>query len=242
MSGPVAIVGVLFAAIPLIRATLANRRTALIHALAWLWAAWLAWAYAALSPSWGRCYLAAALTGCAGIAVLGARRPGVAAWHFVVAGLFVVLMLPAAEGTVLGTTAHLDTPRIIFVTVLFGTCVVNYLPTWLFAAATCVAIGLLLVLAYDQSLGLWWIAAAPWTAWAGLWTRTKDRPPAATWRDFRDRFGAIWALRVREQFNAAAKNAGLACELGWSGFRGLTADNTTAANDLLAALIRRFGL
>jgi len=35
--------------------------------------------------------------GCAGVAVLGARRPGMTAWNFVVAGLLAVLLLPVAR-------------------------------------------------------------------------------------------------------------------------------------------------
>src|SRR5260370_29588710 len=85
-------------------AWLANRRTALAHALAWATAAWLAWGWASFvgfadlnaRADLGR-YVALCLTGCAAVAVLGARRPGVAAWNFVVLGLLAILLLPLAD-------------------------------------------------------------------------------------------------------------------------------------------------
>jgi hypothetical protein len=46
-------------------------------------------------------YLALCLTGCVGVAVLGARRPGVGAWDFVLLGLLAVLLL-VAGGAVAG--------------------------------------------------------------------------------------------------------------------------------------------
>ncbi len=84
---------------PLWRAWRANRRTTLRHAIGWSAAAWTAWVGAAgLGPDTELArYLALALTGCAGVAVLGARRPIVAAWNFVVASLLVVLLWPVVE-------------------------------------------------------------------------------------------------------------------------------------------------
>ena len=67
--------------IPLAWSWRANRHTTLVHALNWAVAAWLAWAGLALTPEEQGAgattarYLALCLTGCAGIAVLGARRP-----------------------------------------------------------------------------------------------------------------------------------------------------------------------
>ena len=70
----------------LLNAWLANRRTTLRHALCWTVAAWAAWAATVAAdaaavpanPDSLR-YVALSLTGCAGVAVLGARRPGVGA-------------------------------------------------------------------------------------------------------------------------------------------------------------------
>src|SRR5581483_7328575 len=76
---------------------------------------------------WQR-YLALSLTGCAGIAVLGARRPQVVAWNFVVLGLLGVMLLPVLERSVIGASS-LDWVRMVFLggTLLVG--VLNYLPT-----------------------------------------------------------------------------------------------------------------
>src|SRR5260221_8135366 len=91
---------VAFGVAPLLTAWWANganwsyRPTALCHALAWATLAWLAWLWSATEGvadatynSAEAAYISLALTGCAGVAVLGARRPGAAAWNAVVAGL-----------------------------------------------------------------------------------------------------------------------------------------------------------
>src|SRR5438105_232827 len=131
-------------AYPLWRAWRANRRTSLVHAVNWTiisWAAWgLAWATDFLYPpalAVVARYGALCLTGCAGVAVLGARRPGVGAWNFVVVGLLAVMLLPLAEATVAGGSLHLAGPRIVFVAGTLAVIVLNYLPTRLGPAAAC---------------------------------------------------------------------------------------------------------
>src|SRR5205085_1522448 len=132
----------LTAAYPLARAWLRHRRTSLAHALAWAAFAWLAWlgvlsavAFGGGEAVTGR-YLALCLTGCAGVAVLGARRPGVAAWNFVVLGLLVVLLLPLAEGF---GRLHLSWPRLLFLAGTLAVGFLNYLPTRLGPAALLMA-------------------------------------------------------------------------------------------------------
>src|SRR4051812_48524005 len=98
---------VVAAAVPLAAAGWANRSTSLFHAIVWSWLGLPSWVMtvAAGTPEWR--YLTLVLIGCAGVAVLGARRPGVVAWHFVVWGLLVVLLLPVAEAAALGTPVQL---------------------------------------------------------------------------------------------------------------------------------------
>src|SRR5580658_5135686 len=38
------------------------------------------------------------------------------------------------------------------------------------------------------------------------------------WRDFRDQFGVVWALRISERINASAKMYGWKTSLRWQGF------------------------
>src|SRR5215467_13424597 len=120
-------------AYPFFVAWRANWGTTLRSTIFWASAAWLAWGSALfvteLRPGTIALmlrYLAVCLTGCASVAVLGARRPGVIAWNFVVLAQLGILLLPIAEG--LGEL-QLDPLRLIF---LAGTLVIgalNYLPT-----------------------------------------------------------------------------------------------------------------
>src|SRR5947209_2243184 len=146
---------------PLWRAWQANRRTTLLQAVNWSVVAWASWAWALLpgagdSPAGGTLgYLALCLTGCAGVAVLGARRPGVGAWNFVLVGLLAVLLLPLAERLRAPGPLPLAGPRAVF---LAGTLAVgillNYLPTRLAAAAGLLALACALevVLLVDPAL------------------------------------------------------------------------------------------
>jgi hypothetical protein len=232
-------------AYPLARAALANRRTALAHALAWAALAWLTWvvltagaAFGGAEPSAGR-YVALCLTGCAGVAVLGARRPGVGAWNFVVLGLLVVLLLPLAEG--LGRV-ELSVPRRLFLAGTLAVGCLNYVPTRLWPAALLAAAGCALELFWPAGAGRLALAAAPWAgfvimAWRAELASEFDR----TWLRFRDSFGALWAERTRDQFNRAAANAGLAGRLGWGGLRGAPAAEQGHLLDTLRALLKRFG-
>src|SRR5437868_1505128 len=81
-------------AAPLWAAARANRGTSLAYAVGWAWLAWMAWGLALFAGGPAAGHLALGLTGCAGVAVLGARRPGAGAWNFVVVGLLAVVLLP----------------------------------------------------------------------------------------------------------------------------------------------------
>jgi hypothetical protein len=243
---------------PLGRAAAANRGVALQHALAWTAAAWTAWTAAAavraflppadpqgLGMPWF--YLALCLTAGAAVAVLGARRPGVAAWNLVVVALLAVLLLPAFNR--LGDLRGLESPPLIFLAVLAAVGCLNYAATPLAAAvapagAACAAE--IAVLGGWMERGDWEIvflfmlAAAPW---AGLVALRRGRPATdfdRVWLDFRNRFGGLWGLRVRDQFNRAAANAGWPVELRWGGLRpSKTSDDAPLKG--LRALLKRFG-
>jgi hypothetical protein len=65
--------------------------------------------------------------------------------------------------------------------------------------------------------------------------------------DFRDRFGLVWAQRVREQFNRAAANAGWPVRLYWQGLHlsaGAPLPEPAVQAEVVAALralLKRFG-
>jgi hypothetical protein len=234
-----------------------NRKTTLRPALLWALAAWAGWA-GLFSLRWlapdreatFERYLALCLTCCAGMAVLGARRPGVGAWHFVVGGLLAVLLLPIAQG--------LGAPRLhlvhwIFLTMTLAVGVVNYLPTNLGIAAMLFGCSVVMEMLQQgrypvpigaQIVGVWGLVSSPWVALLNCSRRRSfhsglDR----TWLEFRDRFGLFWALRAREQFNRAAAHAGWALRLGWQGqqLREVgTAPDQDVALATLQAVLKRF--
>jgi hypothetical protein len=251
----------LLAAYPLWQAWRANRRTSLCQAVGWAIAAWVAWGGLLLvaietdnpvvNPTAG--YLALVLTGCAGVAVLGARRPGVGAWNFVLLGLLAVMLLPVAE-QFLAQGPPPTRLRIFFLAATVAVGVLNYLPTTLAPAAVLLggasALQVLTLTresAVDPTL-TWWLAAlTPWMAFF----RWRLRPaPAfefdAVWLDFRDRFGFFWAQRMREQFNAAAFHGGWPVVLRWQGLRlrpGSALPEPAVQEQIVAtlrALLKRF--
>lgn len=232
------------------RATHRVEGTALAHSIVWGWLAWVAWLPCYVYHSDAACYLALSLTACAGVAVLGARRPGVWAWHAVVLGLLVVLLLPLAEGFLMRLTAFHPGPRAVFLLAVLVVGIGNYLPTrfWMGAATLTAGCSLAVFsLAQPGQQRLLKVAAAvalvsPIVAWVTAGRRRYANAFDRTWAEFRDRYGAVWAHRVREQFNAAARHGGLTVELTWHGGRGLSPAKQVAAEELLAALIRRFGV
>jgi len=244
--------------VPLFVAWNACRPTSLAHTTLWLAAAWIAWGGALLlgdrdAVSWEPLrYVAFALNAGAVVAALGARHPYVGAWNFVVLGLLAVTLLPLFEMLVLGSKT-LDGLRLFFLGATLAIGVLNYLPTRFFPAAlwTGAVLGLefcVFALPGDvvPDLPLTWLHAAlflsPWIAWLSTCRGRRRRTQAdLVWLDFRDRYGLVWGQRLREQFNSAARNAGLSTSLTWW---GMTGNESPPASDpaleLLRALLKRF--
>lgn len=236
--------------IPWVAALRSNWRLPLRYALMWAIIAWLAWGAALATQGKSVVYAALTLSGCAGVAVFGARRPGAAAWNFVVVGLLAILLLPVAEGAVTGAIVQLDTIRIFFLIGLLGTLICNYVLTRLglaamaFASASALALGRV---AEALPADLPWSRAAESIAllsvpWAGWWairgSNTELFFANRLWGAFRDRFGAIWALRVMEQFNRSAVHNNSNSRLSWRG--AMMVDD--GATERLQALLQRFGM
>jgi hypothetical protein len=243
------LVVLLTAVVPLTAALISNRSTSLVHATVWAIAAWAGWLAAIATETVGWSYLALGLTGCAGVAVLGARWPGAMAWNFVVGGLLVVLSLPMAESAVLGSDLSPGSARTAFLASLLGVTLINYMPTrlWpgvIFLVAGC-GWGLFQVQRgepVDGAIGLL-VGIAPWAAWLQLLRRPNlmcDR----LWLDYRDSFGLVWGQRLRDQFNRAAANAGWRARIAWTGvWRGAESlDTEMQQAETLSALMKRFGL
>jgi hypothetical protein len=253
--------------IPLVKAWWAQRHTALIHTLNWTLVAWTGWTWLFskgldsenLYPAPWR-YLALSLTACAIVAVLGARRPGVIAWNFVVLGLLAVELLPLAESLLSGGKLHLEWFRILLLGGLFTVGMLNYLPTRLGPAAILCLLVLILEmmeLARPEnipfvpgsmlSLSRWGMAFLPWF---GYWLLRQKYPLLSEfdrlWLDFRNSFGFVWSQRLREQFNRSASHAGWPVFLSWSGIRrtadsrGKNMPNQLEMAATLKALMKRF--
>ena len=245
-----ALVSLASAGLPLRRLWFAMRRTALRSACAWVTVAtgvWLAAALAAaLEPrpgSWvaiGHLRLMAATCSlCPLIAVLGARWPGARAWNLIVLSLLVIFALPVLQQWLLGRTLErqrvgMDGPRFVFYWLVAAVGLLNYLPTRFGLSAGVAALALaaqtIAVGPWEVSSGLvsglsavagLLVSAAAWLAFA---LRPKPQPagPDAAWLRLRDGWGAVWALRVRDRWNAAAAHYGWPCRIEWSGLRDTT--------------------
>jgi hypothetical protein len=236
---------------PLLRGVLAVRGTPLMSAALWAVAAWCLWFGMAISPLEALRYLALCLSACAGVAVLGARRPGVTAWNFVVLGLLAALLRPLADG--LGTL-RLEMPHIVFLSVVLAVGTLNYLPTTNSPAALALGVAWGVELCrlsgvalspMTEEIGKYALAAAPWFALRMCWLRRREQTEVdGIWLTFRDCYGLVWGVRAREQFNRAAANAGWSVHLGWG---GLTAHGEGKAPEpaqvvaLLRGVLKRFG-
>jgi hypothetical protein len=242
---------------PLWRGWQAVRGTPLPWAVAWAVLAWGGWLTAA-GVGWLRgsaadsCgYVALCLTACAGVAVLGARRPGAGAWNFVVLGLLAALLRPFAEGF---GELRLEPAHLVFLSFVLAVGTVNYLPTRNGLPVLALAGGWGLELARlagdglgseAQLAGRLLLAAAPWLAL--VLARRRARPASAVdelWLCFRDRFGLVWGQRARDQFNRAAANAGWAVTLGWGGLHVPEEGKVPEEAQVLALLrgvLKRFG-
>lgn len=241
---------VIVGTVPLLQAWWRQRRTSLSQALTWAIVAWLSWAPAmfevpdAKDTPTAR-YLALCLTGCAGVAVLGARRPHVFAWNFVVLGLLGVMLLPLMERHFIGTRAS-EGLRVIFMSATIAVASLNYAPTRFGVAALIVLVvcEFFLFAEISESAvrildGL--LVAVPWLAWLSWRTRSREVSELnRMWFEFRDCWGFVWGQRVREQFNASAQNANWSVRLGWYGSTSILGEEERQSQATLRGVLQRF--
>lgn len=204
-------------------------------------------------------YLSGLATLAALITVLGARKPGSGAWAILMGMLVLVFLLPWLEGAgLVGRSRGMDRLRLeapwsIFYAGLAVAGIVNYLPTrWGFSA-----------MLVGGSLAVEWLAlalnwplprrSAAWSVSAAvlglgissmfLQGRREVSPPglASLWFWFRDRWGVVWALRVKERFNRTAEASSWQVRITWQGPSPCRdATESAEAEAVLASLLRRF--
>lgn len=213
-------------------------------------------------------YLSALATLAALISVLNARRPGAGAWAMLMGLLALVFLIPWLEaGGLAGpgrslARLRLESPWTLFFGLLVLAGVANYLPTR--AAPAAVLAALALGLEYAGLTRTHWPpswrarvwSAVPWMLACALWAaqacskavRWPRLEPGLErlWLWFRDRWGAVWALRVQERFNRSAELLGWPVRLGWFGVVPANgAENSSVvvppeADVALRGLLRRF--
>ena len=190
-------------------------------------------------------YSAHSLIFCPFMSLLGARRPQNRMWEMVVITLWFILVLPALEVVIVRPGQNYDTQGIrawfmmilIFVSsmniilgrfwicgILIGCAqfaLVNaHLPSWLqFQSTAMVPWGLGFAIA---ALIAMFALPKP--------DRSKMRVEDQVWLDYRDMFGGMWALRIRERINVTAKINDWDLRLEWDGF---TAADGTLLPDIL---------
>lgn len=159
---------------------------------------------------------------CPPVAVLGARRPGVAAWNgFVLMPLLAVLGWPVLTHWATGTPLadlRLETPALIgyAVVLLMGTG--NYMGTTYWSSACLYAVACCLLVAPLSAAAPAWVdarsarlAASSVLGLAAIVARLQRRnstalPPTldGLWVDYRNLYGIVWARRLQDRLNALA--------------------------------------
>ena len=188
-------------------------------------------------------FAAAAGTVCPAVALLGAKRPQNRPWQLVVLSLWIILVLPAFGMLLLrpGGVLEVHWLRQVFLLVLVAVGLLNYLATRFSFGAILAAVGQYSLL--EEYLGTGWLPHGEGRVAVALSLIAlgvamlysplcKPQPTSdrltSVWRDFRDWFGAAWALRVAERVNAAVSTSGCSAGLVWNGYSFETSAN---AND-----------
>ncbi|MBI1311574.1 hypothetical protein GC176_09730 [bacterium] len=186
-------------------------------------------------------YSSAVLLLCPGIAVLGARKPGAAAWSwFVLLPLVLVLMWPAVASTSLQNASHhleLEEPAVLGFAVVLIMASGNYfgtrytLPSLLFGVSVALFVGPLSPLTagllpstrVSRLIGSLLLSAAALIALgrSRMPVAIPDGPSApleVVWFEFVDMFGMVWAKRVMDRVNQSATHEKWAGRLELHGF------------------------
>jgi hypothetical protein len=227
--------------------------------------AWNAEPAATLGASLAR-YAAAVGVCCPLTAVLGAKRPQDRGWQWIVLSLWIVLLVPAGQAWAGHTSNQLVLPypwrALLAALVMLGP--LNYLPTRWAGAAVLATIGQLLLLkpwlfgdGEPSATSAWALAALLLAALLATLTRRRSANAAPSppleeftyrWLNFRNNWGAFWALRILNRINETAVLSNWPVRLHWNGFAPLDAAAPTELDERIAAhitqtldsLLRRF--
>jgi hypothetical protein len=256
----------------IIQISRAIRGTTLTAAVAWAWVAAAMFAASLTSAVFAHFpetlsqqlfYWTGVIALCPLIAVLGAQRPGVRVWNaFVLVPLLAVLGWPALTAWFEGfppAPLQVDTPTAIGIAVVAVMGLGNYIliPRWTLSVIFYGAAIALMVLPLTMLVHLspaWHLAAYPClglSALSGWWASRGRSAPSdpldQMWCDFRDRFGLVWAARIRDRVNATALKEGWCLRLEMEGFRRSESEGTLneqesrcRADHTMRWLLRRF--
>ena len=213
-------------------------------------------------------YLAVLALLAALVSVLNARKPGGRIWAGLMVLLIVVFLIPWLEEAGRMRRAQglaqlrFDSPWTLFYGLLVIVGVTNYLPTRFGAGAACLT--LVFTLEYLGLTRIDWLperrGGRVGVGIVGDRSVVLGRARGAArvsrahgfqglWLWFRDHWGVVWALRVRERFNREAELAGWPVRLTWFGLEPLTPLANggelavpAGADTMLRRLLHRFAL
>ncbi len=199
-------------------------------------AAFVAWPSVDLSPAGADHirYLAGTTTFAPFVALLGAKRPQDRAWQWIVLALLLLLALPSGKAFMFDSGAP-PAPHAawrLLLVILLSSQLANHLPTSFRLSALLACLAQLGWLAgylpgvANRPSGTWALAGLA-LATAAIWLVRRPmprrplpcRPIDRLWLEFRDAYGALWALRVAERFNASAAMYGWPVRMRWGGLR-----------------------
>jgi hypothetical protein len=256
----------------IIQISRAIRGTTLTTAVCWAWAAAAAFAGSLTSAVFAHFpeslaqqsfFWTGIVALCPLIAVLGAQRPGVRVWNsFILVPLMFVLGWPALTVWFGGyplAPLQIETPTAVGIAIVALMGLGNYLliPRWTLSAlfyGAAIAFIVLPLTTFGDIDPRWHLAAYPslgLSALAGWLTSRKPQthpdPLDQMWSDFRDRFGLVWAVRIKERVNATAQKERWCWVLEMQGFRKVDVEGAlseletrTRADHTLRWLLRRF--
>ena len=203
-------------------------------------------------------YLTLAGTLCPMMALMGAKRPQDRGWQWIVLSLWCVLAIPVGQHFMFTPSQPfaLFAAWPIFLFVLIGLELLNYLPTryapsaMLFVVAQSILVAEVLdwfETPLTSSAAAWLTFVAIAVAWlfSPQSPAPNPQPPTSRWLHFRNTFGAFWALRILQRVNQTAEIQDWPVRLEWSGFRELPGRSDPlpeeAVEKCLDTLLRRFG-